>query len=189
MSQDNDISHLRLRVEAVFGSAVTTARHFDLLRESIRSRTGVLLSATTLKRLWGYLSEPVAPRLHTLDVLSRYAGWSDWDEFSHSHRPDDIESGPLGSPHIDVRQDLRPGDTLVLTWAPGRVCRVVSLGDDRFEVAEARATRLRAGDRFSAATVIGGAPLFLDHLIRDGRDLGTYVCGSRTGVRFVIEKD
>lgn len=70
-----EIHYLIRRVETSFGKAVVTARHFDELRESINVRTGVLLSATTLKRLWGYLDEPVEPRQHTLDVLCRYAGW------------------------------------------------------------------------------------------------------------------
>lgn len=182
-----EIHYLIRRVETSFGKAVVTARHFDELRESINVRTGVLLSTTTLKRLWGYLDEPVEPRQHTLDVLCRYAGWRSWNDFCVSPKTDNIESGPVGRPHLDVRRQLRAGDTVVLTWSPGRVCRIRCLGDDRFEVVEAQGTRLTAGDRFIVDNIIADAPLYLNHLTHADEDLGTYVCGSKTGVRFVVE--
>lgn len=182
-----DIHYLQQVVEMSFGKAVATARHFDELRESIYSRTGVLLSATTLKRLWGYLDESVEPRRHTLDVLCRYVGWKSWQEFCDSPKTDKIESGPVGQPHLDVRRQLVVGDTVVLTWQPGRVCHIRNLGDGRFEVVEAHGTRLTAGDRFRVEHIIADAPLYLNHLTRDGEDLGTYVCGSKTGIRFVVD--
>lgn len=188
MSEEKtDIKYLISRVETSFGKAIVTARHFEELRQSIYGRTGLLLSATTLKRLWGYLDEPVEPRRHTLDVLCRYAGWRSWNDFCESPKISDIESGPVGQPHIDVRRQLRAGDTVVLTWTPGRVCRIRCLGDNRFEVVEAQGTRLTAGDRFLVDNIIADAPLYLNHLIREEKDLGTYVCGSKTGIRFIVE--
>lgn len=182
-----DVQHLLQRVETSFGKAIVTSRHFDELRESIYGRTGILLSATTLKRLWGYLDEPVAPRRYTLDILCRYAGWKSWQEFCDSPKTDDIESGPVGQPHIDVRRQLREGDTVVLTWLPDRVCRIRCLGDDRFEIVEAQGTRLTAGDVFRVEHIIADAPLYLNCLTRGEENLGTYVCGSKTGIRFVVE--
>lgn len=187
MDTENDKSYLRRRVEACFGTIPATSRHFEQLSESIHSRTGVLLSPTTLKRFWGYLSEPVVPSRHTLDVLCRYAGWKDWQDFSAAPKSDALESGPVGSPSLDVRRDLQPGCTVLLTWAPGRICRIRSLGADSFEVVESQGSRLQPGDRFRTARIIADAPLYLDHLTRDADDMGTYVCGSKTGVRFVLE--
>ena len=182
------LQYLRQRVEASFGKGFVTARHFDELRESIYGCTGVLLSATTLKRLWGYLDEPVEPRQHTLDVLCRYAGWKSWKDFCASPKTDNIESGPVGQSHIDVHRDLQFGDIVALTWSPGRVCRIRNIGDNRFEIVEAHGTRLMAGDTFSVEHIIADAPLYLNHLSRNGEDLGTYVCGSKTGVRFIVAK-
>lgn len=188
MSEGNtDVQYLLQQVTASFGKAIVTARHFNELRESIYGRTRILLSATTLKRLWGYLNEPVDPSRHTLDVLCRYIGWSSWQEFCSSPRTDNIESGPVNKSHIDVRRQCRAGDRLVLTWSPGRVCHCRYLGNGRFEIVEAQGTRLIAGDIFSVEHIIADAPLYLNNLIRGGENRGTYVCGSKTGIRFVFE--
>lgn len=178
---------LRHRVEETFGRSVTTSRNFDLLRESIYARTGVLLSATTLKRLWGYLDEDVTPRLHTLDTLSRYAGWKDWESFLSSVNAG-IQSGPVGSSCIDVIADLQPGDTLMLTWLPDRECIMRHKGDGWFEIVSSLNTRLQAGDTFQCLHVIDSEPLYLDHLTRGGVGLGVYVCGRKTGVRFSVQE-
>ena len=45
------------------------------------------------------------------------------------------------------------------------------------------------GDTFSAEHIIADAPLYLNYLSVNGEGLGTYVCGSKTGVRFVIENN
>ncbi len=181
------IQYLLKRIETSFGTKPVTARHFDKLRLSIYDRTAILLSATTLKRLWGYLDEPVEPRRNTLDVLSRYAGWKSWQEFCDNSKTENLESGPVDNTRIDVRRELKKGDIVALTWVPGRLCRARCLGDDRFEVIEAQGTRLQVGDRFHTAYIIADAPLYLSNLTRGGSDLGTYVCGSKTGIRFAIE--
>lgn len=180
------IMRLRRWVEESFGCAVTTSRDFEELHESIFRRTGEMVSATTLKRLWGYLNEDVEPRRFTLDVLSRYAGWPGWETFCSSAATNDIASGPIGGDHIDVAKQLRHGDSVTLTWSPGRVCRVKYLGDRQFEVTEAKETRLKPGDRFSTSHIIANVSLYLYNLRREGNDLGTYVCGCRTGIRFAI---
>ncbi len=80
------INHLRRLVEESFGSEVKSPKGFIQLSESIFGRTGVLMSPTTLKRIWGYLSEPVTPRQSTLDTLARYLGWNNWSEFQQNEK-------------------------------------------------------------------------------------------------------
>lgn len=60
------------RVEQTYGSPVKTLLQFEALADDIFRRAGKLMSPTMLKRLCGYLKEPVAPRRSTLDVLARY---------------------------------------------------------------------------------------------------------------------
>lgn len=188
MKKDTDIKRLKQKVEACFGQPVKTSRHFDLLCESILKRTGILLSATTLKRFWGYLDEHVEPRLHTLDTLSRYAGWSNWQAFEE-YPKSDIESGPVGQACIDVRRQLRRSDTITLTWHPDRVCDIQYLGDGEFEIVSSVNTRLKAGDHFRCSHIISNEPLYLDHLVRNGIDLGVYVCGRKSGVLYSLHNE
>lgn len=44
-----------------------------------------------------------------------------------------------------------------------------------------------AGETFSVEHIIADAPLYLNYPSGNGEDLGTYVCGSKTDVRLVIE--
>lgn len=175
---------LKSHVERAFGNSIRTPKEFESLRESIMRHTGVLLSATTLKRLWGYLDEPVAPRESTLNILASYAGWPSWKEFASGVVPE-IESGTVAKLRINVRKDLAKGDIIRLLWHPERICDVEYLGDMEFKVISAQNTRLRPGDLFSCSLIISGEPLYMDNVRRDGAEMGVYVCGRRSGIGFI----
>lgn len=178
------IHHLSRLVEKTFGSEVKSPKDFNRLSESIFERTGVLISATTLKRIWGYLSEPVTPRLSTLDVLARYLGWKDWTEFQQNENPG-IESGMVGSEHIDVLRQLKWGEVIRLVWQPSRVCDVKYVGAGKFQVIRAEGTKLSVGDTFTCHLIVDSEPLYLDNLVHNGIPSATYVCGRHHGIRFL----
>ncbi len=48
----------------------------------IQQQTGVLLSQTTLKRVWGRVAYHSAPSMTTLNALAQFAGYAHWREFS-----------------------------------------------------------------------------------------------------------
>ncbi|SHN28817.1 hypothetical protein [Chitinophaga sp. CF418] len=54
---------------------------FEKLSDAIQEATGVVLSVTTLKRLWGKLSYTNTPAITTLNTLAQYAGYEDWGMF------------------------------------------------------------------------------------------------------------
>ena len=184
-SMNNNQEFLKQQVEACLGQEVQTSRHFNLLRDKIYEKTGVLLSATTLKRLWGYLDEPTKPSRHTLDTLSRYAGWNGWNAL-RAHAYSAVESGPVGKSSIDVNRQLKPGVIVTLFWQPERMCKVKYLGNEEFVVISSVKTRLLPGDTFHCSLLICDEPVYLEYLQRDGVNLGLYVCGRRSGVRFSI---
>ena len=55
-----------------------TNRDFEELSDRIASATGVTLSVTTLKRVWGRVSYASQPSTTTLDTLAQYAGHEHW---------------------------------------------------------------------------------------------------------------
>jgi hypothetical protein len=57
---------------------------FEKLSDAIQEVTGVRLSVTTLKRIWGRLKYDSAPTLTTLNALAQFAGFSDWRTFSQN---------------------------------------------------------------------------------------------------------
>ncbi len=54
---------------------------FIELSEKIQTETNVLLSPTTLKRVWGKVNYKSAPSISTLNTLSQFAGYSNWRDF------------------------------------------------------------------------------------------------------------
>lgn len=171
------------RAEESFGRPVSTPSGFDALADSIFERTSVILSSTTLKRLWGYLDEQVIPRRSTLDTVARYAGWPDYASFANGDHPE-IESGSVGSKKIRVDRDINPGERIKLYWLPNRVCLIEYLGESRWRVVSSEGTRLAPEDTFVCSLIIDGEPLYLDDLCHQGTRPGTYVCGRKSGITF-----
>ncbi|HFA52197.1 MAG TPA: hypothetical protein ENJ95_24530 [Bacteroidetes bacterium] len=54
---------------------------FETLSEKIFAETGVMLSSTTLKRVWGRLKYDSIPNSNTLNALAAFVGHANWLEF------------------------------------------------------------------------------------------------------------
>lgn len=175
---------LKKQTEQTFGQAVKTPKDFTLLTERIYDRIHVQISTTTLKRLWGYLNEPVTPRPSTLNFLAQYLGYSDLSSFCESMKcPLDPQSHLLISRMLSAAQiPLRAH--LLLTWAPERVCEIVHEGEGRFTVMRSEKTKLRAGDTFECQIFIEKEPLYLYNLIHEGQSVPAYVAGKKDGIHF-----
>lgn len=83
-AQEQAIKQLRRAVERTLGRKMQTNKDFDCLADSIYEKTHAKISTTTLKRIWGYLSEGVTPRRYTLDQLAHFVGYDDFDAFCAS---------------------------------------------------------------------------------------------------------
>lgn len=65
-------------------SAGWTSYDFEKLSEAITGSTGVTLSVTTLKRLWGKVKYDNLPAITTLNTLAQFVGFADWRQFELS---------------------------------------------------------------------------------------------------------
>lgn len=172
-------------IETALNRRMQTPKDFDFLRECIYARLHVLVSRTTLMRLWGYLQEGVIPRTSTLNVLSQFLGYHDWEEYhQNSLLPKEQQSSPVMNRRLSVPSSLFRGDCLRLTWHPDRVCDVEYLGDLTFRVIASENTRLHIGDTFQCSLIIEGEPLYIDNLKHGDRPIVAYVCGKKSGVTF-----
>lgn len=181
---------LREAVEKAAGRKMNTPRDFNHLVACIQSSTNELISATTLKRFWGYLENDKVyrPFKHTLDVLSTFVGYKSWENFCNS-------SSATGSSQSDYLNNNRlyttsllNDDKITLLWGPDRKVEIKYLGLDLFEVVESTNSKLKVGDRFCCGHFIDGEPLYLSRLIRDNGVIGDYVCGRNTGINFILHK-
>ncbi|MDY3933141.1 MAG: hypothetical protein SOZ05_06370 [Muribaculaceae bacterium] len=181
----DSIKRLCSEIETAIHHQLTTPKDFDTLREMVFSRLHILISATTLKRIWGYLSDGVTPRRGTLDILAQYLGYADFATFEGgSHNDDELPSSPIMARRIDVDDQLQQGDTIRLSWQPGRVCDVVYEGNRQFRVVASQNTRLKAGDTFKCGLIIDNEPLYIDGLVSGNNKPIAYVCGKKSGIHY-----
>jgi len=59
---------------------------FDLLSNQIFEETGVKLSITTLKRVWGKVSYASEPSISTLNTLAKFIGYENWSDLKNGHQ-------------------------------------------------------------------------------------------------------
>ena len=79
------ITKCRDLIEEKLGWGKSTAwqnQDFDKLSEKIFAETKVLLSSSTLKRIWGKVKYKSSPNLSTLNVLAQFAGYENWRAFT-----------------------------------------------------------------------------------------------------------
>lgn len=175
-----EISELKKRIEEQLKRKVKTPNDFIFLSGAIWEHTRQTMSPTTLKRLWGYVDGADETRNSTLEILSQFLGFDNWDDFLN-----DIAKGngsdPVASPHIKA-EDLQVGDLVKVSWKPNRRCTFRYLGDMKFVVETAENSKLKAGDTFYTSLFILGEPLYLSDLIQGNNPPTAFVVGNKDGL-------
>lgn len=175
-----EIKELRNQVEETLGRKLKTPKDFSFLSSSIWIVNHEMISPTTLKRLWGYIDGAEQTRGSTLDILSRFIGYRDWDDFlGHVDRSGD--SDPILSFHIGI-EELVPGDRVYVSWKPDRRCTFRYLGNATFIVEESKNSKLQKGDTFSTTLFILNEPLYLSNLVQGDNPPVPFVIGNRDGL-------
>ena len=187
--QNKEIEALKAALEEAAGFKAETPKNFEQLRTVIFRRTGEYIIATNLKRIWGYLNEPLQTRQTTLSLLARTVGYKDWEDFvkrsETAATEKKIPSSPKFGKAINVNSDLKEGDRVMLYWYPGRECRIKYLGRMQFVVEESQKTRLKPGETFYCHLIIAGHPLYLSNLKHGTAEPTAYICGRiHGGIQF-----
>ena len=177
---------LKEYVENIAGFRMNTPRDFDFLSGAVLKETRTRLSPTTLRRLWGYQKEVQTSRLSTLNILSCYIGYSDWETFCKYQLDNgEVESEFLKNNSLNT-STLIKGDKLKLMWHPDRCVTIQYIGLSMFRVIENRNSKLSVDDTFICDCIIENQPLTLYNLIRKNSDPVNYICGKKGGVKYLI---
>ena len=188
MTQRKEIPELQYLLELVekqYGRKLSTTTDFESLSVIIEKTTGELLSSSTLKRLYGYVSLNTVPRKTTLDILSRFIGNRDYETFRISLSNDPQFSSRFFSAKTVTTSELKAGDRLRIGWPANRIVTLNYLGDDLFEVETSVNASLVKGDRFRQVSFMKGYPLYLSRILRDGDYTPAYVAGMNSGLNLL----
>lgn len=119
-------------------------------------------------------------RNSTLNILSKFLGFNDWDGFLE-FISNDSGSAIIGAQHIKT-DDLTAGDHIMVSWKPNRRCTFRYLGDGRFIVEKSENSKLKVGNTFSCGIFIIGEPLYLNDLVQGDNAPVAFVVGNKDGL-------
>ncbi|MDE6417137.1 MAG: hypothetical protein K2K68_08960 [Duncaniella sp.] len=183
---ENDVmERLRCDVEQRIGRTLASPADFVFLSDLMRREGLGYISPTTLKRVWGYISdkgEGYTPSNFTLRALSRLLGFGDWQEYCVGGCS--LQSQEYTGEYVETR--FMPLDTEIsLVWQPNRRVRLRHIRPSLFEVIENENSRLRVGDTVECSCFTQHAPAFF-RVFRANVAPLSYVAGSARGIFYVI---
>lgn len=189
--KDIDIENLRKSVEEALGRRFQTPKDFTFLSECIFEKQHVNISSTTLKRLWKYLKkEEVVPSRSTLNILSSFLDFNDWDDFrKNSFECREKRGGTriIKAPLIQT-EGLTPGQHIKVYWSHNNSCELEYVGEQLFHVTNASCEFLQTHDRFVCPVIIKNEPLYGMNLKRETTSIKAFVIGTHRGINFSLIK-
>ncbi len=86
---------------------------FEKLSDKIQEKTGVILSVSTLKRIFGRIDYQSKPALTTLNTLAQYLGYEDWRAFHNAYAQKEIPQAQVLSkstfePQVSAQKKYGP---------------------------------------------------------------------------------
>ena len=180
-----ELAYLLEEVEKKYGRRIATTTDFESLSVVIEHQIGELLSSSTLKRLWGYVSLNPTPRVATLDILSRFVGQKNFKAFCESLKDSKAFVSTFFTAKYQTVAELASGVSVTVGWAPNRLVRLNYLGDFQFEVVSSENSQLLQGDRFELSEIIVGYPLYISRILRHGEYTPSYVAGQQGGINLL----
>ena len=193
MNKNNDYLHKALceAVEQRAGMKMCLSADFDWLAAQIQEHVHQMVSANTLKRLWGYYENVhITTSKSVLNLLAQYLGYRDYAVFVQATQIENINkvSGNVRTRHLETKK-LDIGTMLSITWNPDRRLIVEHLGKGRFIVREVENSKLSVGDTFECHLLIEGETLFLGNLSHEGAPPLAYQAGRQGGIHFNVLMD
>lgn len=177
-----EMHYLMSLVEKKFRKNVKTSTDFYALASDIESVTCETVSASTLKRMWGYVNMAPIPRQTTLDVLAKYIGKEDYKAFCEDLKHSEAFQSRFFTADFINSCDLTPDARLEIGWDPDRKITLKYVGDCLFEVESVCNSKLLPGDRFEVANFIKGYPLYISRILRNGEYTPSYIAGRQGGL-------
>lgn len=180
-----ELNFLLNLVEKHYGRHIATSTDFESLSVIIERETGELLSASTLKRIYGYVTMKPIPRKSTLDILCRYIGKKSYDHLRADLKDSKAFTSTFFSTKTLYSSQLKRGDIVRIGWEPNRVVRLKYLGDDSYEVIESLNSQLEKGDKFIQVNFMLGYPLYISRILRGEEYTPSYIAGVRNGINLL----
>ena len=186
-----EIEELKSQVEQKYGRTLSTTTDFEEFSLVLDNTLPQSISASTLKRIWGYVNDRHKTRKYTLDILAQYIGFGNFDKFVSWLKTSTKYNSSFFNASQLTSSELHPGELIEIGWSPNRLVTLEYLGDSTFEVKVSRNSKLAIGDRFVTGCFIMHQPLYLPYITRNGENTMPFVAGRNGGLNIIrqLNKD
>lgn len=181
-SETPRINHLLREVEIYHKRPIRTTTDFEVLRLMIEHQINEVISASTLKRIWGYVNDKHKPRLYTLNILAKYIGYSDYDSYCKQLDERKVDNSQFFNTLQISSNSLSVGDLIEIGWDPNRYLLVQYEGENRYKVVKALNSKIVVGDQLIITNFMVKYPLYIPTVTRDGEILSSFLAGQNGGL-------
>lgn len=171
--------HIRLSIEQVFGKEIRYPLDCEALAIDIAQKCNERVSASTLKRFFGFITG-TEPRTYTLDVIAKYIGYKNWDEYLDTLAGKNESSEFVAIAEVKVA-DLQANDTYEFCYEPMRKV-VFQYKDSQCVVLESVNSKLQKDDVFVFSSIAIDYPLLISSVTRNSMNLGALTVGKVSGI-------
>lgn len=180
-----EIEELKSRVEKKYGRLLSTTTDFDEFSVVLKRIQGETVSPSTLKRIWGYVNDTHKTRKFTLDILARYIGYENFDQFVTWLKTNTRYNSSFFNACQLTSGEMECGQMVEIGWSPNRLLTLKYLGDSVFEVMASRNSKLIPGDRFVTGCFIMHQPLLVPFIVRGGENTKPFIAGRNGGLNVI----
>jgi hypothetical protein len=174
---------IKQKIEERFGKAVRYPKDCEALASIISSVCNERVSASTLKRLYGFVKGVEQPRQFTLDLIAQYIDFPDWDALIN--KINNVNYSEFISLTEITTDNLVENEIIEFGYKPERNLAVKFLGKQQFEVIKSEKSKLTVGDIITVYHFVLGYPLLINEVKRNNKHLGQYIAGKLSGLAYI----
>jgi hypothetical protein len=176
---------IRLLLEQKYGRRIRYHKDCDGLALAIKSLVGEPVSASTLKRFFGFIKNAGSPSLYTLDIISRFLDQPDWDSLQKKISEDNELFFSDSSQDFLRSKEIMNGSEIELGCSENQKIVLHCMGNCMFRVLECMEFSLVKNDMLEIYMFGVSFPLFVHSIKREDKILGPYMAFRKNGIGYV----
>jgi hypothetical protein len=180
---------IKVLIEEKTGRKIRYPKDCDALAKEISMTVGNRISASTIKRLFGFNSAGGSPSMYTLDIVSQYLGFIDWDDLQRNLEAEE-DSHFLSDDLTLLRSsEIEAGTILEIGYAKRRRLELLCLGNNSYQVLHSEKAEIRKNDLLEIFLIWERLPLDISSVSRLGKNLGAFILEKKNGIDYIISRD
>ena len=174
---------IKEKIENKFNSPIRYSKDCDLLAAAISLETRSKISGSTIKRLFGIIPTKHNPSLYTLDVISVYLGYANYDELINEFR---THLEPLRSNLKELNShDITSRLKFKVSYDKNFHFTIERIENQAICIIDSNDSRWKKGDHLEFKRIMINYPIFIENYIRQGISKGESIAGKILGVRTI----